>query len=186
MTTTTPSIQAPIELAAPQHRRAAQAEVASGRIAAWAAIGLLIFVTLFPFYWMLRTALSTTKSLFADPPRCCRSTRRCAPSSGCSGLSTPEERSPRAAPAASINFLLVLRNSIIVLHADHGRPGLLLRAGRLRLRAAAAGRAGTRCSCLFLTALMVPPIFTAAAELRPDQEPRAAQHLPGHGRCRAC
>ena len=34
-----------------------------GRIAAWAAMGLLLFVSLFPFFWMIRTALSTNADL---------------------------------------------------------------------------------------------------------------------------
>ena len=33
-----------------------------GRAAAWAAMILLILITLFPFYWMIRTAFSTSKS----------------------------------------------------------------------------------------------------------------------------
>ena len=38
--------------------RARKQGIRWGRIAAWTAMGLLIFVSLFPFYWMLRTALS--------------------------------------------------------------------------------------------------------------------------------
>src|SRR3954468_11511924 len=34
-----------------------------GRIAAWGAMGLLLFVSLFPFFWMIRTALSTNADL---------------------------------------------------------------------------------------------------------------------------
>ena len=34
-----------------------------GRIAAWCAMGLLMFVSLFPIFWMLRTALSTNADL---------------------------------------------------------------------------------------------------------------------------
>src|SRR3954469_22465170 len=34
-----------------------------GRTIAWAAMGLLLFVSLFPFYWMIRTALSTNADL---------------------------------------------------------------------------------------------------------------------------
>jgi len=34
-----------------------------GKIAAWGAMGLLLFVSLFPFFWMLRTALSTNADL---------------------------------------------------------------------------------------------------------------------------
>ncbi len=34
-----------------------------GRVAAWAAMGLLLFVSLFPFFWMIRTAPSTNADL---------------------------------------------------------------------------------------------------------------------------
>src|SRR4051812_13475885 len=34
-----------------------------GRVAAWAAMILLLFVSLFPFFWMLRTALSSNADL---------------------------------------------------------------------------------------------------------------------------
>src|SRR5256885_17035348 len=34
-----------------------------GRIAAWAVMTLIILVSLFPFWWMLRTALSTNADL---------------------------------------------------------------------------------------------------------------------------
>src|SRR5512133_4257392 len=41
--------------------------ISAGRVAAWTAMIILILITLFPFYWMIRTAFSTSKSLFSDP-----------------------------------------------------------------------------------------------------------------------
>ena len=38
-----------------------------GRILAWTAMIAFLILSLFPFYWMLRTALSTTRSLSSDP-----------------------------------------------------------------------------------------------------------------------
>ena len=43
--------------------RARKRGIQWGRIAAWGAMGLLLFVSLFPFFWMLRTALSTNADL---------------------------------------------------------------------------------------------------------------------------
>jgi len=37
-----------------------------GRTIAWIFMALLLFVTLFPFYWMLRTALTAPKAIFLD------------------------------------------------------------------------------------------------------------------------
>ena len=36
------------------------------RALAWTAMGLIIVITVFPFYWMLRTALSTNSALAAQ------------------------------------------------------------------------------------------------------------------------
>ena len=38
-----------------------------GRIVAWAILIGLLLVTLFPFWWVLRTALSNNRSLGTDP-----------------------------------------------------------------------------------------------------------------------
>ena len=36
-----------------------------GRVLAWTAMGAIVLVTLLPFYWILRTALSTNSGLAA-------------------------------------------------------------------------------------------------------------------------
>ena len=38
-----------------------------GRVLGWIILILLIFITLFPFWWILRTALSTQRELIANP-----------------------------------------------------------------------------------------------------------------------
>lgn len=38
-----------------------------GRVLAWGVVTLLAILTLFPFYWALRTALSTQRDLLSDP-----------------------------------------------------------------------------------------------------------------------
>ncbi|MGO2996350.1 MAG: carbohydrate ABC transporter permease, partial [Brachybacterium alimentarium] len=38
-----------------------------GKIAAWAVMVIFLLITLFPFYWMLRTALSSNNALATDP-----------------------------------------------------------------------------------------------------------------------
>jgi ABC-type glycerol-3-phosphate transport system permease component len=39
----------------------------AGRAIAWTYLGIVILLTVFPFYWILRTALSNNYALFADP-----------------------------------------------------------------------------------------------------------------------
>lgn len=69
-------------------------KVSIGRIAAWAALILMIIATLFPFYWMLRTALSTTKSLFSDRDSLLPVDPTLGAFRRVLGLSTPEEVGP--------------------------------------------------------------------------------------------
>ena len=54
----------------------------------------MIIATLFPFYWMLRTALSTTKSLFSDPGSLLPVDPTLGAFKRVLGLSTPEEVGP--------------------------------------------------------------------------------------------
>ena len=119
---------------------------------------ILILITLFPFYWMLRTAFSTSKSLFTDPARCCRWISPRARSSAFSASRHQRRRKPRVAPGQPVNFWLYLRNSIVY--------ATLSTAGQVFFSALAAyafarlrwpGR--DKVFFLFLTALMVPPIF---------------------------
>ena len=131
-----------------------------GRIAAWTALIIMIIATLFPFYWMLRTALSTTKSLFSDPGSLLPVDPTLGAFKRVLGLSTPEEAIAQGGSGASVNFLLYLRNSIIY--------STLITVGQVFFCSLAAyafarltwpGR--DKVFVLFLTALMVPPIFTA-------------------------
>jgi multiple sugar transport system permease protein len=39
----------------------------AGRTVAWAYLGIVILLTVFPFYWILRTAFSNNYALFANP-----------------------------------------------------------------------------------------------------------------------
>jgi multiple sugar transport system permease protein len=131
-----------------------------GRIAAWAVLIILILITLFPFYWMLRTALSTTKSLFSDPGSLLPVDPTLGAFKRVLGLASPAEAQAEGGSGASVNFLLYLRNSIIY--------STLITVGQVFFCALAAyafsrltwpGR--DKVFVLFLTALMVPPIFTA-------------------------
>ena len=132
-----------------------------GRIAAWAAMGLLLFVSLFPFFWMLRTALSTNADLVT----------------GSQSLSPPKptllnlkqvaraSRRPRSSPTPArrrrptINFFTALRNSVIVCTLiTLGQVAFCSMAAYAFARLRFPGR--DKLFFLFLTALMIPPIFT--------------------------
>ena len=53
----TAAIAGPVR--ANEHRR-----LAWGRILAWVVMGAIMLITLFPLYWILRTALSSNSSLY--------------------------------------------------------------------------------------------------------------------------
>jgi multiple sugar transport system permease protein len=131
-----------------------------GRIIAWIVVGLFLLATLFPFYWMLRTALSTSKSLFSDPASLLPVDFTWGAFKRVLGLSTAAEAQAEGGSGAAVNFWLFLRNSIIY--------ATLTTAGQVFFCALAAyafarlrwpGR--DKVFFLFLTALMIPPIFVA-------------------------
>ena len=100
------------ELAGTAPRGCAQAGHPWGRIAAWAAMGLLLFVSLFPFFWMLRTALSTNADLVTGS----QSLR----------AGQPDAAEPQAGARAGLD-----RGARRRRHADVGRRELLHRAAQL-------------------------------------------------------
>jgi multiple sugar transport system permease protein len=156
-TTTAPSVRRTEQTASGSRGRK---PLNPGRVAAWAAMIIIILVTLFPFYWILRTSLSTSTSLFLDPGRLRPVDFTLGAYKRVLGLATTAEAQAEGGSGASVNFLLYLRNSIIF--------SVLATAGQVFFSALAAyafarlkwpGR--NIVFFVFLTALMVPPIFTA-------------------------
>jgi multiple sugar transport system permease protein len=85
-----------------------------GKVIAWVALGLLLFVTLFPFYWMLRTAFTfptvlfkNTSSLLPVQPTLINFQRVL----GTIDVATAVKL---GGTGQSIDFLIALRNSLIV------------------------------------------------------------------------
>jgi len=134
-------------------------KINAGRAAAWAAMIILILITLFPFYWMLRTAFSTSRSLFSDPNSLLPVDFTLGAFKRVLGLATTAEAQAEGGSGAAVNFWLFLRNSIVY--------ATLSTAGQVFFSALAAyafarlrwpGR--DKVFFIFLTALMIPPIFT--------------------------
>jgi multiple sugar transport system permease protein len=125
-----------------------------GRVLAWAALLVVLLITLFPFYWVLRTALSTN----ADLPSAAGNLLPV-------GLTLDNfARVLGMAPTTTgdgtgtLDFWLYLRNSLIV--------STLITLGQVFFSAMAAyafarlrwpGR--DQVFFVFLTALMIPPVF---------------------------
>ena len=70
----------------------------------WAVLGLVMLVTLFPFYWMLRTSFSTTVSLGSDPGSLLPVDFTLGAYERVLGLATTQEALAEGGSGASINF----------------------------------------------------------------------------------
>lgn len=129
------------------------------RVVAWAAMVLVIVVTLFPFYWILRTALSSNTAINADPTSLLPVGFSLGGFERVLGLQSTEEALAQGGSGAALDFWRYLLNSIVV--------STLVTVGQLFFSAAAAyafarlrwpGR--DRVFGVFLAGLMVPAIFT--------------------------
>jgi multiple sugar transport system permease protein len=130
-----------------------------GRGLAWTFMVLVIFVSLFPFYWMLRTALSSNNAIYAGSNSLLPVQFSWGGFQRVFGLQTGEEALKAGGAGQAINFWRYLLNSIIV--------STLITAGQVFFSAMAAyafarlrWRHRERVFAFFLAGLMVPTIFT--------------------------
>jgi multiple sugar transport system permease protein len=130
------------------------------RVAAWAILALLLVVSLFPFYWMLRTALATNSQLvdgsqsLAPPGATLLNLKQAL------GLASAAEiEAAGTAITADINFFVALRNSVIVCTViTIGQVTFCAMAAYAFARLKFPGR--DKLFFLYLTAMMIPPVFT--------------------------
>lgn len=122
-------------------------------------LGLFVIITLFPFYWMLRTALSTNKSMFSDPTSLTPVDFTFGAIRRVLGLATTEEAVAEGGSGGEINFLQYMGNSLIVC--------TMIVVCQVTFGAMAAyafsilqWRGREVVFSAFLVALMVPGIFT--------------------------
>lgn len=130
-----------------------------GKVLAWSALGAIMLVTLFPFYWMLRTSFSTSTSLGSAPGSLLPVDFTLGAYERVFGLATPEEAIAEGGSGAAINFWVYLRNSAIVATATTvGQVLFGAMAAYAFARLTWKGRDFVFAA--FISALMVPPIFT--------------------------
>jgi multiple sugar transport system permease protein len=129
-------------------------------IGAWAVVVLALVITIAPFLWMLRTALSSNHSLASNASNLLPADFSWGAFKRVFGMQSPEEAIAEGGSGAAINFWIYLRNSVIF--------ATLTTVGQLLFSAMAAyafsrlrwpGR--DKVFALFLATMMVPPIFTA-------------------------
>ena len=130
-----------------------------GRALAWTFMIAMIVASLFPFYWVLRTALSSNNAIYANSD----SLLPVQPSMGgferVFGLQTGQEAIDAGGAGQPINFWRYLANSIIV--------STLITVGQVFFSAMAAyafarlkWRHRETVFRFFLAGLMIPAIFT--------------------------
>jgi multiple sugar transport system permease protein len=85
-----------------------------GRTIAWIAMALLLFVTIFPFYWMLRTALTSPRAIFQDTGSLLPVQPTLFNLERVLGFVDPATAVAMGGAGANINFMRALTNSVIV------------------------------------------------------------------------
>ncbi|PSM39849.1 sugar ABC transporter permease [Streptomyces dioscori] len=140
-------------------RKGARRRISPGRIAAWTLLGVALFVTVFPFYWMIRTALTPAADLYSDSTGLVPDHPTMINFLRVLGLTSQAEAQAAGGSGAHLDFLRYLLNSVVY-------SGLI--AVLQTLFCAMAGYAFARLRFpgrdavfgVLIAALMVPPIFT--------------------------
>jgi len=88
-----------------------------GRVLGWVVMLIVLLVTLFPFYWMLRTALSSNSGLATDPTSLLPVDTSLNGFRRALGLTTREESLAQGGFGATIDFWRYLANSVVVATA---------------------------------------------------------------------
>ncbi len=130
-----------------------------GRIMAWAAMAAIVLITLLPFYWILRTALSTNTALAAHPGDPLPVDLTSGGFERALGLQSTEEAIAQGGAGGGLKFWRYLINSVFV--------STLITVCQIFFSAMAAyafarlrWRGRDKMFGLFLAGLMVPAIFT--------------------------
>nr|WP_300340217.1 carbohydrate ABC transporter permease [Actinomyces sp.] len=175
MTTTTSSVPVPRSAGrsgAPRRRPSL------GRVLAWTAMVLILAFTLLPFYWVLRTALSSNAGIASDPTSLLPVEANLRGFERVFGMQSTEEALADGGSGAAISFWLYLRNSVVV--------ATLVTVGQVFFSAMAAysfsrlrwpGR--DTVFGVFLAALMVPSIFTLLPNFVLVKQLHLIDTLPG-------
>ena len=129
------------------------------RAVGYTLIGVTIAITLFPFYWMVRTAFSTNRAMFSEPLNVLPVNPTLGAFERVLGIATTAEALAEGCSGAQIDFGLYLVNSLIVCTmitvfqvAFSSMAAYAFAVLEWKGRDALFG--------VFLVALMVPGIFT--------------------------
>ncbi|MYW62923.1 ABC transporter permease subunit [Streptomyces sp. SID8379] len=146
-------------LARPPAARPKRRRLSLGRAAAWTVMGVIVLITLLPFYWVLRTALSSNPGIAADPTSPLPVDLTSGGFERALGLQSTKEAVAQGGAGGGLDFWRYLLNSIVV--------STLITVCQILFSAMAAyafarldWRGRNTVFALFLGGLMVPTIFT--------------------------
>jgi len=133
--------------------------ISAGRVIVWIILLFVIVLTLFPVWWVIRTALSSSNLLFNDPKSLLPIGPTMQNFARVLGLMSVNQAIAAGGSGTTFNFLVALRNSFIV-------TGCIL-VGQLFFSALAAYafarlrfRGRETVFFIFVTGLMVPGVVT--------------------------
>ena len=86
----------------------------AGRVFVWLVITALLILTLFPFYWVLRTSFTPNALIFSDATRLIPSQMTMKNYARVLGMLSAEESVALGGTGQSVNFLVNVRNSFII------------------------------------------------------------------------
>lgn len=141
------------------HVRPRGRRFAPGKVVAWAVMTAIVLVTLLPFYWILRTALSSNTGLAAHPGDPLPVDLTTGGFERALGLQSTKEAIAQGGAGGGLKFWRYLLNSVVV--------STLITVCQIFFSAMAAyafarlrWRGRDKVFGLFLAGLMVPAIFT--------------------------
>ena len=139
--------------------RRVRRRITPGRAVAWAVMAAIVLITMLPFYWILRTALSSNDALAAHPGDILPVGTTTGGFERALGLQSAEEAIAQGGSGGGLRFWRYLVNSVVV--------STLITVCQIFFSAMAAyafarlrWRGREAVFGLFLAGLMVPAIFT--------------------------
>lgn len=88
--------------------------ITAGKIIVWIVIALFLFITIFPFFWVIRTSLTPNKLLFTEATKLFPSQATIKNYARVLGLVSTEESLALGGTGQTVNFLVNLKNSMVI------------------------------------------------------------------------
>ncbi|MDU1536978.1 MAG: carbohydrate ABC transporter permease [Cutibacterium avidum] len=153
-----------LTIASPKTTQAASSEprkkrLTVGRIIGWAFMLIILFITLFPFYWILRTALSSNSMLATNPDSLLPVGTNLGGFGRVFGKQDVATAVAQGGSGASMNFWRYLLNSVVaatMITAVQTLSCAMAAYAFARLK----WRGRDTIFAIFLGAMMIPSIFT--------------------------